>query len=75
MTSKVTKLHAQWSVYNAHSWQLANVEEIDARNRGSSRMYLLKAELCHRPNVCIAESSRPATAAVVAAPILKLCPA
>ena len=33
----------------------------------------LKAELSQLPRVWIAESSRPATAAVVAAPIQKLC--
>lgn len=38
-------------------------------------MYWMKAVLCHRPRVWIVESSIPAAAAVVAAPILKLWPA
>ncbi len=38
-------------------------------------IYCKKAELCHLPRVLITESSRPFWAAVVAAPILKLCPA
>ena len=37
--------------------------------------YWRKAALCHRPSVWIIESSRPTSDAVVAAPILKLCPA
>ncbi len=39
------------------------------------RMYTRKAELFHLPTVRIVESSMPALAAVVAAPILKLWPA
>ena len=39
------------------------------------RMYCRKAELCHLPRVWIVESSTPARAADVAAPIRKLCPA
>ena len=38
-------------------------------------MYVKKAVLFHRPSVQIVGSSRPAFAAVVAAPIRKLCPA
>ena len=38
-------------------------------------MYAKNAELFHRPRVRIVESSIPALAAVVAAPIRKLCPA
>lgn len=37
-------------------------------------MYLKKAVIFHQPRVYIVESSRPAFAAVVAAPIRKLCP-
>ena len=39
------------------------------------RMYCRKAELCHFPRVWIVESSMPARAAEVAAPMRKLCPA
>ena len=38
-------------------------------------MYCRKAELCHLPRVWIVESSMPARAAEVAAPMRKLCPA
>ena len=38
-------------------------------------MYWRKAALCHLPNACMVESSIPARAAVVAAPMRKLCPA
>ena len=38
-------------------------------------MYNKKAELFHLPRALMVESSRPACAAAVAAPILKLCPA
>ena len=38
------------------------------------RMYLWKAEDRHLPRVLINESLKPASAAVVATPILKLCP-
>ena len=38
-------------------------------------MYERKATMFHLPNICIAESSIPAFAAAVAAPIRKLCPA
>ena len=39
---------------------------------GSDLMYRRYAELFQHPRVCIAESERPAEAAVVAAPIRKL---
>ena len=38
-------------------------------------MYRRQASLCQRPAALITWSGRPAMAAVVAAPILKLCPA
>ena len=38
------------------------------------RMYIVYAALSHRPKVLIRESCRPNEAAVVATPILKLCP-
>ena len=38
-------------------------------------MYVRKAALFHRPRIRIVESSIPALAAAVAAPIRKLCPA
>ena len=37
-------------------------------------MYALYAALFHLPNVCIKESSKPCSAAVIAAPIQKLWP-
>ena len=39
---------------------------------GGVLMYRLKQLLDHRPSVWISQGSRPASAAVVAAPILKL---
>ena len=46
-----------------------------ANRSGGVSMYRKKAALCHRPRSWIAESSTPAKAADVAAPIRKLCPA
>ena len=37
-------------------------------------MYDVNAEDFHRPSVCMRESLKPCRAAVVAAPIRKLCP-
>ena len=46
-----------------------------ARDLGSSLMYRRYDELFQRPSVWMVESSKPADAAVVAAPIQKLWPA
>ena len=54
---------------------LAKTDENVASFSFGVRMYNRKAELCHLPNAWIVESSMPASAAVVAAPILKLWPA
>ena len=47
----------------------ASADETATRRLGSSLMYKKYDELFHRPRVCFVESSRPADAAVVAAPI------
>ena len=52
----------------------ASVAESAASCSFGIRTYRKNAELCHCPNVCSTESSTPAMAAVVAAPILKLWP-
>ena len=52
----------------------ASVVERAMRLSFSILMYSKNAELCQRPSIWMAESSSPARAAVVAAPILKLCP-
>ena len=48
--------------------------EIKARCSRGSRIYCKKAALCHLPRACIVESSIPARAAEVAAPMRKLWP-
>ena len=48
---------------------------MEARRCLGVLMYLRKAVLCHLPRVWIMESSTPTMAAVVAAPMRKLCPA
>ena len=50
------------------------VDDKSARWEGLSQIYRRYAELFHRPSVCMVESWIPADAAVVAAPIRKLCP-
>ena len=52
---------------------LANRRETDASL--GIQMYCKKAALCHRPRAWMVESSTPANAADVAAPMRKLCPA
>jgi len=54
---------------------LAIIRDRLARRSFGDRTYRRKAELCQRPKVWIVESSNPTKAAVVAAPIRKLCPA
>ena len=53
---------------------LAKVCEMAARDLGSSLIYRRYDELFQRPSVWIVESSKPADAAVVAAPNRKLWP-
>ena len=50
------------------------VLDTDASFSLGIHIYCKKAALCHLPSVCIVESSTPANAAEVAAPILKLWP-
>ena len=57
--------------YTAH---LDKVDATAARCWGLVRIYNWYAELFHLPRACMMESSRPAVAAVVAAPIWKLWP-
>ncbi len=52
-----------------------NAAEAPAKRALGVLMYLRNAALYHLPKVWINESSIPASAAEVAAPILKLCPA
>ena len=53
----------------------SNSRALDAAKAWAGvRIYLRKAEECQRPRVCMSESSSPAAAAAVAAPIRKLCP-
>ena len=54
---------------------LASTAETPASRSLGSLMYWRNAALCQQPSVWIVESSTPAMAAVVAAPIRKLCPA
>ena len=54
---------------------VANVRERAASRSCGVLMYLRNAALCHLPRSWIVESSTPANAADVAAPILKLWPA
>ena len=58
-----------------HRADLAKVCEMATRDLGSSLMYRRYDELFQRPSVWMVESSKPADAAVVAAPIRKLWPA
>jgi hypothetical protein len=53
--------------------QCKRVERLRRRERDDS-MYSLYASLRHRPNICILYSVRPASAAAVAAPLLKEWP-
>ena len=53
----------------------ANTEESEASCSLGMRIYCKKAALCQRPRAWIMESSTPARAADVAAPIRKLWPA
>ena len=62
-------------VHDSTSLEAAKADDNIASCSGGVLRYRRKAELCHRPNSWIVESSTPANAAVVAAPIRKLCPA
>ena len=53
----------------SHGTPLASLDEIKASSCRDSLTYNWYAELSHRPRILIVESSIPAAAAVVAAPI------
>ena len=59
------------AIMPVHVWE-DNNWEIEASLSLGVRMYTWNAELSHRPNALITESSKPHSAAVVAAPIRKL---
>ena len=60
------------NVNRSRFYSLANCLATASRSSGSVRMYEVKADDFHLSSAWIKESLRPAFAAVVAAPILKL---